>query len=187
MKRLISFGCSNTYGDGLDNPDTQAWPSVLSTLLGLENVNNGVRGASNLEILYKLLSYNFQKDDTVVVMWTIVNRDYLFYDRQIGAWQDKNIVKHWMSVHDDTDLIVRSWFCIDHANQFLKNKGIQVYNFAIDYDLLYSQKPNFIEQTVLNAKVDVYKFIDKATDGMHPGPNAHINIAKEINNFINSR
>lgn len=182
--RLVTFGCSNTYGVALENPSLEAWPAILGNELGVEVINNAVPGSSNLEILYNILKFDFKKDDLVIIMWTIVNRDYLFYDQQIGVWQNTPLVKNWALVHTDTDLIVRSWIYMDHANQYLKNQEIPVYNFAVDFVLLKSQMPKFINQTLLNARVDFHKFIDRAKDSSHPGPKAHARIAKKIKSFI---
>ena len=57
-KRLITFGCSNTYGHGLPdchvppneagpNPSKVAWPQLLADRRGLECVNLGQPGGSN--------------------------------------------------------------------------------------------------------------------------------------------
>jgi lysophospholipase L1-like esterase len=41
--RLVAFGCSLTSGYSLDNPKTESWPGVLSSMLGYDTfVNNGV-------------------------------------------------------------------------------------------------------------------------------------------------
>ena len=59
QRRLVTFGCSNTYGSFLPGemitqakPSKYAWPAVLSNKLGIECVNKGIGGASN-----KLISY----------------------------------------------------------------------------------------------------------------------------------
>ena len=46
-KKLVTAGCSFTFGQGLSNPKTQSWPAVLANKLGLECVNLGHCGASN--------------------------------------------------------------------------------------------------------------------------------------------
>jgi lysophospholipase L1-like esterase len=183
--RLVTFGCSNTYGVGLDSRD-DAWPSVLGDHLGLEVINNGIPGASNLEILHNILKYDFKHGDIVIAMWTMVNRDYLFPNTQIGVWQDTELTKKWVAVHDTEDLLMRSWLYIDHANLHLNSKGVLFYNFAVDYGLLKSSKPKHINQKIYNAKVDFHKFIDTAKDGIHPGPKAHKRIANNIKSFINA-
>ena len=69
--RIITFGCSFTYGHYLEHdqkqPSTSAWPSMLGTLMGLEVINKAIPGASNLEILLSILKFKFLKDDIVIV------------------------------------------------------------------------------------------------------------------------
>lgn len=175
---IIAFGCSNTYGTSLDNPETESWPYHLNA------VNKGIPGASNLQILWNILNYNFNPDDVVITMWTIVNRDYMFPDTQLGVWQTTDLAKDWINVQNEYDSIVKSWLYIDYANLYLQSKQIKSYNFAVDYDLLNKHKPKHINTTLLDAKVDRYKFLDRAKDKMHPGPKAHKNISDRIKTFI---
>lgn len=186
--RLVAFGCSNTYGHALDNPTTEAWPAILSDLTGHEVINNGVSGASNLEILHNVLTYPFQSTDAVIIMWTIVNRDALFHTnglQQLGVWQETELIRHWVAVHDEFDLIKRSWLNIHHANLHCASSQLPCYNFAVDYKRLAAHRPKFIDTPLLDANVDVFKFIDRAHDKMHPGAKAHINIANKIRSMIN--
>jgi lysophospholipase L1-like esterase len=166
--RLVTFGCSNTHGVGLSDR-SKAWPHVVGKELNLEVVNNGIPGASNLEILHAILKYDFKPSDIVVAMWTIVNRDFLFPNTQVGVWQDTDLTKKWVAVHSTEDLLTRSWLY-----------------FAVDYGLLKSSKPKFINHKIYNAKVDFHKFIDTASDGIHPGPKAHKRIANNIKSVINA-
>jgi hypothetical protein len=91
MPRLIAFGCSFTYGQGLpecaignndskvsNTPSELAWPAALGKLLKIETINKGIPGASNLEILYQILNFEFKNNDIVVIMWTLPVRDLYF-------------------------------------------------------------------------------------------------------------
>lgn len=181
--RLVTFGCSNTFGSGLED-QTQAWPYVLANELSKEVDNQAVPGASNLQILETILNYNFKQDDLVIVMWTIVNRDFIFPNEQIGIWQDKPIIKDWLNTHSEYDLVTRSWYYIHHCNLFLKDINIPCYNFAVDFKLLNKHKPPYINTTLLNCRVDLHKFLDRAKDKIHPGPKAHKNISDNIRKLI---
>jgi hypothetical protein len=128
--RLVTFGCSNTHGVGLSDR-SEAWPHVVGKELNLEVVNNGIPGASNLEILHAILKYDFKPSDIVVAMWTIVNRDFLFPNTQVGVWQDTDLTKKWVAVHSTEDLLTRSWLYIDHANLHLNSKDILFYNLSL--------------------------------------------------------
>ena len=61
IKRLVTFGCSLTYGHGLADcylpngregpePSIQAWPKLVSNKLRIEVDNRGIPGGSNKEI-----------------------------------------------------------------------------------------------------------------------------------------
>ena len=141
--RLVTFGCSNTQGVALNDSSTQAWPAVLAKMYGWTLDNQGVPGASNLEILWNILQYKFQPDDIVVVMWTIVNRDYFEGKHQFGVWQDSTLVKNWLEVHSEKDMTIRAWLCMDHANLHISRKNIMCYNVAVDYKMLANNKPTF--------------------------------------------
>jgi hypothetical protein len=107
MSRLIAFGCSFTYGQGLpdckigenwsdfaNTPSLLSWPFLLGKKLDIPTINKGVPGASNTEILYHILNFEFEPRDKVVIMWSLPNRDVYFLPgrrkkkpfRQLGAW-----------------------------------------------------------------------------------------------------
>lgn len=181
--RLVTFGCSNTFGSGLED-QTQAWPYILAASLLKECDNQAIPGSSNLQILNTILNYKFDSTDTVVIMWSLPNRDFIFPNEQLGVWQDKPIIKDWLNTHSEIDLITRSWYHIHHGNLYLKDKKIPCYNFAVDYSLLNKHKPSYIDTHLYNCRVDLYKFLDKAKDKTHPGIKAHKNISENIRKFI---
>ena len=95
MARIITFGCSFTYGAGLPDcnpaytlrntlftntakPSKFVWATLLGEKLGLEVVNMAEPGISNTEILYNLLEFKYQTDDIVIVMWSNYPRDIMF-------------------------------------------------------------------------------------------------------------
>lgn len=92
MNRLITFGCSFTYGHGLEDcllkdnmpgltPSQYAWPNILGKMLGREVINLSMSGASNQYILHKILSTNFLETDLVVTLWTHYSRDIIIFDK----------------------------------------------------------------------------------------------------------
>ena len=100
MKRLIVFGCSNTYGEGLrdcgdasnnwcgSEPSILGWPNELATMMGISTVINlGIGGASNKHISNSLLNKAgddfFNPDtDVVVFLWSYFNRHCIFQDNR---------------------------------------------------------------------------------------------------------
>ena len=98
MKRLIVFGCSNTYGEGLrdcgsqgnnwcgSEPSKLAWPDKLAALMGIDEVVNfGLGGQGNKRIhnhvIEKVVSGLINPDtDVVIILWSFFGRHCIFHD-----------------------------------------------------------------------------------------------------------
>ena len=187
-----------TYGHGLPdcfvppchdgpNPSQLAWPALVANKLNLLVDNQAKPGASNLEILNKILNYDFQKDDTVTVMWSFTDRDLIFGKKNIfgqqtntplGIWNQTDLSNHWAAVHSEADIGTRSWFYIHHADLFLKSKGLRSFNFYASQKHL--KKPKFIDVPV--HKVETWK--DFGLDESHPGVKSHQAIAEKIYKIV---
>ncbi len=107
MNRLVAFGCSNTYGEGLTDcwvdkngqptmkqkgshgqkPSKYAWPRLVSDDLGRKCVNFAVPGASNKHILDIILHTKYVKGDIVVVMWSYFDRYCVFLEKERQDWR----------------------------------------------------------------------------------------------------
>ena len=84
MNRLVAFGCSHTYGEGLKDcwvngkagklPSKYAWPQLLADRLKRRCFNKSMEGASNKFIWHKILNTEFTDKDIVVILWTYYNR-----------------------------------------------------------------------------------------------------------------
>jgi len=96
MFRLVTFGCSYTFGQGLTDiyphvtkPSKYAWGQLIADQLKLEHINNGKPGASNKEILNLILNFDYKEDDVVIVCWShwdrwcVIKHDVV---DQIGIW-----------------------------------------------------------------------------------------------------
>jgi hypothetical protein len=66
FSKLITSGCSFTYGQNLDSPE-QAWPHQLAALLDVECVNLARNGASNAFITESIIDHAAENgtEDTV--------------------------------------------------------------------------------------------------------------------------
>lgn len=199
MKNLVVFGCSMTYGHGLADcfippvdpgpePSKFAWPGWLSRKLQLNCVNLSKPGDSNLEILYKLLNYNFSSDDSlVVIMWTYSNRDLVFKDGvddyRLGVWIDSKEAKDWLKVHSNFDLEMRSWIYKHHGWHFLKNKGIPFYFLSTEGPCHFPIPSPKWANDIKFLDIDSAKIQSEsslALDKSHPNVDYHKRIAKEI-------
>ena len=85
MPRLVTFGCSLTYGHGLEDcfeppqmpgpkHSNLAWPTIVANKFNLKLENRSQPGLSNRGILHKILEFRYRKNDVIVVMWTNVFR-----------------------------------------------------------------------------------------------------------------
>lgn len=221
MNRLIAFGCSHTYGMGLSDcylgknnnftpgplPSAYAWPSLISEKSGLECVNKGICGASNLEILTEITQFDFKKNDKVIVAWTTPYRDLLAfneYNLRIGSFmidntfskeellssiegisisnidpaKIKKIAQNYFQAHSLTDMEIRSWLCQHTAGLFLKSRHID-FKFITMWG--WNQNNSVFTSYIDSANIlNNIKKIDYALDGRHFGPVVHKQIAKKL-------
>lgn len=198
--RLIAFGCSYTYGHGLSDciiegfrpglkPSEFAWPSHLGKMLGKDVINDSRAGSSNLEILYRILNFDFNPTDIVVILWSYSVRDMIFVEngpnKILGAWIDDADIEPWLRIHSNYDLLMRSWFNVHHAKQYLENNSINNYNFFIDPEMKLSPEcPKFKDRNNVYLKDLLLNEYDRALDKSHPGPIAHLKAAEKINEYI---
>lgn len=185
MTRLITFGCSLTYGQGLPDcnstsspPSQLGWPKILSDNLGKELVNISSPGASNLEILFNILNFKFIPTDEVVIMWSYAFRDLefkrsFFNFKKIKFTPHKILLnkpwykKQWLPTETLDDYIVKSWIYMHHADMYLKSKNIKFLHYPVCPTELDKLK---IESIVLNNLcMDGIYSVDLADDNMHPG------------------
>jgi len=142
MTRLITFGCSNTFGLGLrdvwnyeknysinhQGPSKYAWPQLLADKLNLECVNLGILGASNKEIWYSIVNAEFKNDDMVIILWTWYDRYCILNEKKLERiqihWHEKTpqatcFFKH---LHNEYDMLIDFYLRCNHIQLFLENK-----------------------------------------------------------------
>lgn len=207
MPRLITFGCSFTYGQGLpgcklgnnyskisNSPSELAWPALLGNLLKLETINKGIPGASNLEILYQILNFKFNKDDIIVIMWSLSDRDLFFISnknkfkpyRQLGLWltNKTGFVFKWLQNFNVVDQIVKSWIYMNHADLYLSSNNLKYIHFPAKPSELLEYKPSFIDN-IKNLYLNGQSYIDTCENDPHPGPRSHELTANTIYKILN--
>ena len=204
MQRLITFGCSYTYGTALPDcknwmlgklhnlqPSNMGWASLLAQKLGLECVNESFPGASNSEIMYNVLKYNYKKHDTVVIMWTHYARDmlfnfsykYPFFRDRLGPWAKTHQERKWAEYLSEKDYAMKSWFHIHHADLYLQQQGVKYIHYPATPKELDSYRLEFIN--VNNYHSDGIEYVDKATDDMHPGIQSNRLLAEKMYRILN--
>jgi hypothetical protein len=148
MSRLLAFGCSNTYGQGLrdchlstgEMPGVHssfAWPSIVAKKLNLNLSNQSHPGASNKEIWNQILTNKFEETDTVVILWTHWDRWCIFHQdkalTKIGPWLTHKLAKlYYKSFHDDFDNGLDFWLRVNHIYTMLEQQGVRQYHLTCD-------------------------------------------------------
>ena len=197
MPKLFTYGCSYTYGHGLEDciigkldpglrPSKLGYASLLAQHLNANELLNYSRpGASNKWIVNAINvtveSQQIAKNDAVIIQWTFLDRTCILrkgshrnldkYD-PLGTWMMhkgslSNI--YYQKLHDTYDNIhVTSWY-IKYVDLLLKSQGIT--------KILHTAPPGEIDMKIYLP--DTIKWwddnislnrIDSAMDGQHPGP-----------------
>ena len=205
MSRLVVFGCSISYGHGLEdcivdrfypgpNPSKLGWVQMLGESLGKEVINLSHPGASNMHILNSILNFEFNKNETVVIQWTFPGRDLLFNKPDdiihIGPWVKTDLSKDYYLVHSIHDMATRDLMYSHYANCYLKLKEINnvknfiVTNHAYNFTVWFDPLPNWYDVKLFPIDFNEVH-IDLAGDNAHPGPKSQQLIANYIEGKIN--
>lgn len=140
MNRLITFGCSHTRGEGVDDPSTESWPAYLAKNLELECVNLGKDGISNKFIQHAVHTFDFRPDDVVVILWTYPVRYDIFkspteFLNMIPMKKGELNNVWYENFHTDYNAFFESKVTIHQVNSYLQDKYITVYNLVINKNL----------------------------------------------------
>jgi len=191
MDRLVTFGCSNTFGHHLednprqDSPSKYAWPNHLADLLKVPVLNNSKIGIDNKEILFRILNYDFDENDAVFVLWSYHDRHCIIKNntiRHIGPWRKKDKLSklYYKYIWNEYDSTFENYLYINLAHYHLQEQNIE------HIFLSYSQ--NHIDLSLEWNSVkflniffdDVRTKFPPAKDGLHPGMESHKEFAKII-------
>jgi len=194
MSRVVAFGCSYTYGQGLEDchvepnlpgpqPSKFAWPRLVAKELNYECVNMGTPAFSNLAILNSMLNFTFQPDDIVLVMWSFKTRDMEFKKSDTNVHKGRWL-PNYISTQNIYDLVIKGYLHIHHADCFLKLKGLKYYFLDADryFTLEDTDTPVWVKE--LNFVPFDFKkyeyFPPLGLDNLHPGPVFHKLVAKTL-------
>lgn len=208
MDRLVTFGCSYTYGHGLPDcitdhggagkiPSKFAWPQLLAKKLDKELYNAGIPGASNKLIMDTVINFPFKPTDTVVILWTYLSRHCILSHKKLepGTKLDKEVrvlpngnLHTFIGTNDNLSLSARYY-------RLLHNEEDQLImtNHYISYVRLYLEKHNIPNlQTTIN-ELDhplIYDISWSDLANNYPStPDGHIGIEaqEELTNRIYKR
>ena len=213
MPRLVTFGCSFTYGHSLpdcyigngcpsDSPSKYAWPSLLAEKLGYDCLNLSASGSDNYQILLDILRTDFKQDDVVVIGYSyfdryeyyqLINRDgegHQLSKKTKDIQHRKEINKSMLTtllgdtnIKNNNQRYWNNWLSIQHAEMLLHSKNIQNYSFLNVPEIAQENKPDLIE---LNNFFDDIQltFKDYALDKEHPGMETHRLQAEQLYSMI---
>lgn len=186
--RVMSIGCSNTEGVGVN--DNETWPFLFTSMIpnGV-NMNFGHGGRSNDYISRCLLTYyDLIQPDLVLIMYTESHRrEYYTKDGGIepfhsDAWGYFEKEKEGIDVHSSLVTIsnrendFQNWY----KNHLLISQYLELKNcnwlwngwFATNH---YTDDKRF--------DGEYYPFVDNGVDGKHPGPKTNKEYAEKLYNY----
>ncbi len=161
MGASAAFGCSYTFGYGVNDP----YPVLLDA------VNCGINGASNDLIARLAITYcKTFKPSEIYVMWTFkTRREHIFENG--GLEKFRNLSEEAIK----EELASPTWVS---SHLTLMNNSADEYNFKKNKMLLTSycvvNNIKLHQSTIFNLPKELFPF---ARDGDHPGPDWHANIA----------
>ena len=178
---IVLFGCSCTFGVGLDETETISYH--LSKLTGREVVNLGYSSGSNELIVNNCASMlkNFGMPYGVVINWTTTDRFRFYRSNQyddLGPW-----TKNAAEINDEEIDVGKLWELtfIDPVNELAKNYYWSTYTDAIFEGRTKYAKISFFGLTAHYTRSEKWFEIDNgARDMLHPGEGNSIEVAKYL-------
>lgn len=196
MNRIITFGCSLTYGHGLSDcfipphdpghqPSKLGWPYLIAESLNKKCINLSNPGSSNKRIWNSIVNFDYEESDIVFILWTSEVRTSIIHKNHIsdiGPWNNEFYYK---DMFDENDALLMSKLYVNHANIFLKSKSVIVYNLVSKKKLLpildfFGEKINHVP-IYLGELMYRYPF---ALDNNHPGEECQIAFTKKLLNYL---
>lgn len=192
MSRIVAFGCSNTFGQGLpdcpvyrsdSNPSKYAWPAFLGRLINRPVLNLGIPGASNLEILHCISNTVITASDHVYVLWSYLERWSVLRQSgtmQIGPWlaeipkKRKMINSYYKFFHDDYHANFLYPLLLREAERILK---LQTDNIVF----MEPHNTHISPRSAVNINLQqLATDFPLGLDNFHIGPRAHQYIAEQL-------
>ena len=183
---IWTFGCSTTLGTGLHNPEQQVYGSLLSQRLNRAWCNVAQNGASTKWSLAHIMAANIQPQDLVIWASTSAERcrravNFDVTEEMLLSNADRSAVEYYNDYQiywDHLDTIVTGVSYLRALkSQFV---FINLLHLSPYIQLLEKQFSRCREW----CPVHDWNRYDRGKDGIHIGPNGHINLANRIENHI---
>jgi hypothetical protein len=212
MKKLWTFGCSFTYGDGTlehdeyrrkfkINNDNLPWTQLLANELKLELINKGMGGSSNESILDSIiLNYDSINEDDIVIIGKTWSHRFDF-PKTMNSIEPQSIVyrggerdvKKWfddltVGIFNEEQIECIKLFSVEFATQPLYSHRHDIrFNFIKDR-LIKDKKIKICHIWDVENLWDKYERIHEATNGeiwdSHWSYKGHNDFFKHIINII---
>ena len=142
---LFTIGDSWTYGDELDNPKKESYPSFYPKKLNCRLINYAVNGGSNDWMFRKTIewvcSQNNLDDVIIIVGWSGVNRREENYKIYHGIHRNDEVDKFIFSRLSNNELDHYKSICyMVSLQEFLKSKNIKYLFYQPWYDIVGCEK-----------------------------------------------
>ena len=204
-KRLVTFGCSNTFGQGLKdcvadndilkpgpNPSKFAWPQLLANQMKIECVNMAQPGGSNKLIWWRTVNFEFEPTDLVIFSATYPDREMVLENdanvwNNFGPWTHEGQVSRsrafqkWLTETNSRRMWeYQSYVHLDHAYQHVIRQGVKtILHFRHRDETYQHDLPDWVTFKWQPQSMMSHSMIqDKAACG-HPGPRSHVMAAMQ--------
>lgn len=209
INKIVTSGCSFTFGEELDNPKQEAWPVLVAKNLNSQCENLGWPGAGNEHIANKIIEYcalNENKNTLFIIMWSHFSRQLFCrsenhnYLRHISAtWPaeyDKDLKNLlFTKYYNETYLFKKTLIQIILLQNFFKAKNYHYIMCSSMKHIIPDNVHNDLKSLVNQIDKTKYKEFNKfsfdtltdpdfrAPKG-HPDARAHKQIADIITSWI---
>jgi hypothetical protein len=204
--RIIAFGCSQTYGHCLEDayvvdntkwdkvtvaeqPSKLAYPQLLGDYFNCEVHNLSYPGASNRNMWYEIINFDFLPTDIVICTWTMTERTMILQKQRkhhLGIWPSANPLnkayQKFVSLCNDTqDLDLQTFLYIDHSHTQITLKTKRVLHYKQNIHHL-PDPPAWFTVSIKNSLDTIvpYDEMDFALDNQHYGPVSHQRFATQM-------
>lgn len=195
MQRVIFFGCSNTYGYGLDDcwpdydspPSKLGWAYTMANEMQKEYVNKAIPGSSNKLICHQILNTKFKPTDTVIILWTFPDRTTILSNNKKfkhlygNKLEDPEADAYYKLLYTDYDSNFMFQLYVDCANNYLNRCGVTL------YQTVTRKEHEFVLDNVSSVPVyfaEYEKYFDKAVDKSHLGVDGNVAFASDFLKYI---
>ncbi len=154
ISHLVVNGCSYTYGQGIENPLRDAWPSIVARELGVPLINLAIPGQGNPPIQRRTLDY-FYKD--------LYNNNNPFY---IHAYSQSARQEVYIHKHEGKE--IQDYCLLDGTSDKTKISPLEKETLiqSDDYKYRLLEKEKFYIWASINALLDSYNINHMSTNYM---------------------